>query len=57
MTARRQEKDEDPAAAAMDAEFVARCRESLDDPRPDIPAEEVFAELCALHEAQPSRDA
>jgi hypothetical protein len=31
-------------------------QESLDDPRPDIPAEEVFAELRALHEARLKRD-
>jgi hypothetical protein len=30
--------------------------ESLDDPRPHIPAEEVFDELRALHEARLKRD-
>jgi hypothetical protein len=59
MTARRHEKDEDPSAAAepLDPEFVRMIRESLDDPRPSIPAEEVFAELCALHELRLQREA
>lgn len=53
MTARPHEQDEDPPAAAepLDSEFVRMIQESLDDPRPDIPAEEVFAELRALHAA------
>jgi hypothetical protein len=57
MTARPHEKDEDRIAAEpLDPEFVRMIRESLDDPRPDIPAEEVFAELHALHEARLKRD-
>lgn len=56
MTARPREKDEDPPATPLDPEFVRMIRESLDDPRPDIPAEEVFAELRALHEARLKRD-
>jgi len=58
MTARPHEKDEDPPAPAepLDPEFVRMIQESLDDPRPDIPAEEVFAELRALHEARLKRD-
>lgn len=52
MTARPHQKDEDPQPAAepLDPEFVRMIQESLDDPRPSIPAEEVFAELRALHE-------
>jgi len=58
MTARPHEKDEEsaPAAEPLDPEFVRMIRESLDDPRPDIPAEEVFASLRALHEARLKRD-
>jgi hypothetical protein len=58
MTARAHEKDEGPAAAArpLDPEFVRMIQESLDDPRPDIPAEEVFAELRALQESRLKRD-
>lgn len=53
MTARPHEKDEDPPAAEpLDPEFVRMIRESLDDPRPSIPADEVFAELKARHEAR-----
>jgi hypothetical protein len=54
MTARPHQKDEDPPGAAkpLDPEFVRMIRESLDDPRPSIPAEEVFAELRARHEAR-----
>lgn len=54
MTARPHEKDEEPPAAAepLDPEFVRMIQESLDDPRPSIPAEEVFAELRARHEAR-----
>lgn len=52
MTARPHEKDEDPPAGAepLDPEFVRMIEESLDDPRPSIPADEVFAELRALHD-------
>ena len=59
MTARAHEKDEDPPAAAepLDPEFVERCRESLADPRPDIPAAEVRAYLKALHEERLKRGA
>lgn len=54
MTARPHEKDEEPEAAAelLDPEFVERCRDSLADPRPDIPAAEVRAHLRALHEGR-----
>lgn len=34
---------------AIDEVLKARIRESLDDPRPSIPADEVFANLKALH--------
>jgi hypothetical protein len=59
MTARPHEKDEDPPAAAepLDPAFVQRCRESLADPRPDIPAAEVRAYLEALHEERLKRGA
>jgi hypothetical protein len=58
MTARPHEKDDEPAAAEpFDPAFVRMVQESLDDPRPDIPAEEVFAELRALHEARLKRQA
>lgn len=52
MTARSQKKDDEPLAGAepLDPEFVRMIRESLDDPRPSIPADEVFAGLRALHE-------
>jgi hypothetical protein len=52
MTARAHEKDDDPPAAAepLDPEFVRMIQESLDDPRPSIPADEVFAELRVRHE-------
>ena len=58
MTSRPHKKDEDLPAAAepLDPEFVRMIHESLDDPRPDLPAEEVFAELRALHEARLKRD-
>jgi hypothetical protein len=58
MTARRQVKDDQAPAPAepLDPEFVRMIQESLDDPRPDIPAEEVFAELRALHEERLKRD-
>jgi hypothetical protein len=57
MTARPHEKDEDMPAEPLDREFVERCRESLDDPRPDIPATEVRAYLKALHEQRRERGA
>jgi hypothetical protein len=58
MTARPNEKDEDPPAAEpLDPEFVERCRESLADPRPDIPGAEVRAYLKALHEERSKRGA
>jgi hypothetical protein len=49
MTARPDEKDDEPEAAAepLDPETVRRIRESLDDPRPSIPAEEAFAQVDA----------
>ena len=58
MTARAHGKDEGApnAAEPLDPEFVRMIQESLDDPRPDIPAEDVFAELRALHEARLKRD-
>jgi len=40
---------------AIDQVLKARIRESLDDPRPSIPADEVFANLKALH-STPSKD-
>jgi hypothetical protein len=54
MTARPHEKDDElpPAAEPLDPEFVRMIQESLDDPRPTVPAEEVFAELRARHEAR-----
>jgi len=45
----------DGAAAPLDPAFVARIRESLDDPRPSIPAAQVRAHLKALHEARLKR--
>lgn len=57
MTARPHERDDEPPAAEpLDPEFVRMIQESLDDPRPDIPAEEVFAKLRVLHEARLKRD-
>ena len=49
MTARPHEKDEGPPAAAepLDPEFVRMIQESLDDPRPSIPADEAFAQVYA----------
>jgi len=35
-----------------DATLRARVRDALDDPRPPIPADRVFAELRAHHEAR-----
>lgn len=54
MTARPHEKDEESHAPAdpLDPGFVERCRESLADPRPDIPAAEVRAYLKALHDGR-----
>jgi hypothetical protein len=60
MTARPRKKEDDaPAAAAepLDPDFVERIRESLADPRPNIPAAEVRAHLEALHEARLKRGA
>lgn len=34
---------------ALDDLMRAKIQEALDDPRPDIPMDEVFAELAALH--------
>jgi hypothetical protein len=59
MTARAHEKDDDPPGAAaepLDPETVRRIGQSLDDPRPSIPADEVFAELRALHQPRLERD-
>jgi hypothetical protein len=61
MTARPHEKDQDQPGAAgaepLDPAFVERCRQSLADPRPDIPAAEVRAYLKALHEERLKRGA
>jgi hypothetical protein len=58
MIARPHRRDEDPPAAEpLDPAFVERCRESLADPRPDIPAVEVRAYLKALHEERLKRGA
>jgi hypothetical protein len=59
MTARPNEKDDEAEAVAepLDPAFVKRCRESLADPRPDIPAAEVRAYLKALHEERSKRGA
>lgn len=59
MTARANRDDDDPQPAAepLDPEFVRMIRESLDDPRPSISAEEVFAELRARHEARMRQEA
>ena len=57
----RQERDARPVAKPdpepLDPEFVERIRESLADPRPNIAAAEVRAELKALHEARLKRGA
>jgi len=60
MTARARRKDEEagppgPEAEPLDSEFRRLIRESLDDPRPDVPAEKVFASLRARHEARLKR--
>lgn len=54
MTARPNEKEagEQPVAEPLDPDFARMIQESLDDPRPSVPAEEVFAELRARHEAR-----
>lgn len=55
MTARPHRKDDEAAEAAaepLDPAFVERCRDSLSDPRPDIPAAEVGAYLKALHDGR-----
>jgi len=44
MTARAHGKDGQAAAEPLDPAFVVRCRESIADPRPDIPARQ----KCAL---------
>jgi antitoxin ParD1/3/4 len=41
---------------AMNAVMRAKIREALNDPNPDIPAEDVFAELRAYHEEQVKAD-
>ncbi|HLZ76141.1 type II toxin-antitoxin system ParD family antitoxin [Phenylobacterium sp.] len=43
--------------AAVDDWMRAKIEESLNDPRPDIPAEEVFAELRARNAARRAVDA
>ncbi len=43
--------------AMFDAMLKAKVEEALADPRPDIPAEEVFASLAARHQARLKRDA
>jgi hypothetical protein len=59
MTARPQAKDDDPPAATepLDPGFVERCRESLADPRPEVPAADVRAYLKVLHEERLKRGA
>ena len=58
MPARPHEKvDVEAAAEPLDPQFVERCRESLADPRPDIPAAQVRAHLKALHEERSKRGA
>ena len=48
MTARpHRNEDEAPATEPLDPEFVRMIRESLDDPRPSIPADEAFAQVDA----------
>lgn len=49
MTAHPREKDDEPPAPAdpLDPEFVRMIRQSLEDPRPSIPADEAFAQLDA----------
>lgn len=41
----------------LDPEFIERARESIADPRANIPAAEVRAHLKALHEARLKRGA
>ncbi|HEY0130809.1 MAG TPA: hypothetical protein VGB57_05340 [Allosphingosinicella sp.] len=57
MTGRAQEKDDQAEAEPLDPPFAERCRESLADPRPDIPAAEVRAYLEALDESRLKRGA
>jgi hypothetical protein len=60
MTARPHPKDDEAPEAAvepLDPAFVERCRDSLADPRPDIPAAEVRAYLKGLREAPLKRGA
>ena len=45
------------STAALDPNFVARCKASLADPRPSLSAADVRAELRAHHEARRKRDA
>lgn len=53
MTARPHERDDDSSAPQpLNPAFIERCRESLADPRPVIPAAEMRAYLKALHEAR-----
>jgi hypothetical protein len=48
MTARAHEKDEAlPVAEPLDPETIRMIRQSLDDPRPSIPADEAFARVDA----------
>lgn len=42
----------DREKAALDEQMRQKIQEALDDPRPDIPAEEVFARLRARHAAR-----
>lgn len=46
----------DREEAALDALLKARVRRSLADPGPDIPADDVFAEIWAEHEAADRAD-
>lgn len=50
-------RDEEALPEPLDPEFVERIRESLADPRPNIPAAEVRAYLAALHEERLKRSA
>jgi hypothetical protein len=56
MTARPREKDDEPPAAEpLDPEFVRMIQESLDDPRPSVPADEAFAQVYAHIEQRRAR--
>ena len=46
----------DREEAAVNAVMRAKIREALDDPAPDIPADDVFAELRAYHLKQMKAD-